>query len=216
MPRAHAGEQYAIEIVRHKSDGRQFCPRGMPFSLRRRGHPAAGRPAMIRAGLSSRLVYPSYARILIRPVIPDIGESRLLHRPPAAPSSSPKAACRLRAELGYMGTAVLGTTESRADGAYRAAVLVTSLDDVRETPHVGGLPANLLASWLDSAAPEAVTTGDFQQTRLMDGRTVWSAGHSVSGVHAVSSVDEVVGRVGREYLAARKRLLDELRTGRPQ
>lgn len=117
----------------------------------------------------------------------------------------------LGADLGYMGTRFIATTESRADDDYRAAVVAATLDDIRETPHVGGLPANLLAEWLEHAAPEAVATGDFRQTRLLDGRTVWSAGHSVSGVHTVSSVDEAVDRIRREYLDTRAELLDELR-----
>jgi nitronate monooxygenase len=37
-------------------------------------------------------------------------------------------------------------------------------------------------------------------------RDVWSAGHSVSGVHEVSSVSALVERMAAEYEAARSRL----------
>lgn len=121
----------------------------------------------------------------------------------------------LGVDLCYMGTRFIATTESRAPDEYRAAVVAATLDDVRETPHVGGLPANLLAEWLDTVAPETVSAGDFRQSRLLDGRPVWSAGHSVSGVHGVSSVDEIVGQVRAEYREARAHLVEQLRTEDP-
>ncbi|WP_405166785.1 nitronate monooxygenase [Nocardia sp. NBC_01499] len=118
------------------------------------------------------------------------------------------AAEALGVDLAYMGTGFIATTESLAPEDYRAAVVASSLDDVRQTAQVGGLPANLLAQWLESQLAPTVSAGDFQAERLMNGRTVWSAGHSVSGVHYVCSATEVIERVRLQYRDARNQLLE--------
>ncbi|MFB8000916.1 NAD(P)H-dependent flavin oxidoreductase [Nocardia sp. NPDC056000] len=118
------------------------------------------------------------------------------------------AARTLGADLAYMGTGFIATTESRAPQRYREAVVAATLDDVRQTDDVGGLPANLLAAWLDELHIQRVSAGDFRTERLLGGRTVWSAGHSVSGVHAVTSAAEVIERVRAEYREARDLLLE--------
>jgi hypothetical protein len=46
----------------------------------------------------------------------------------------------------------------------------------------------------------------FQQDRLLANRTAWSAGHSVSGVHQLSSVAAVVEALITDYVTARKAL----------
>ncbi|MFI7003326.1 NAD(P)H-dependent flavin oxidoreductase [Nocardia sp. NPDC050175] len=118
------------------------------------------------------------------------------------------AAEALGVDLAYMGTGFIATTESLAPEDYQAAVVAASLDDVRQTEQVGGLPANLLAEWLEAQRAPTVSAGDFQADRLMNGRTVWSAGHSVSGVHYVCSAAEVIDRVRLQYRAARNQLLE--------
>ncbi|MFJ4656768.1 NAD(P)H-dependent flavin oxidoreductase [Nocardia sp. NPDC088792] len=118
------------------------------------------------------------------------------------------AARALGADLAYMGTGFIATTESLAPQDYREAVVTATLDDIRQTAQLAGLPANLLAAWLESQAPQSVSAGDFQAERLLDGRTVWSAGHSVSGVHAVRSVAELIERVRAQYRDAHRHLFD--------
>ncbi|WP_442790826.1 NAD(P)H-dependent flavin oxidoreductase [Nocardia sp. NBC_01327] len=118
------------------------------------------------------------------------------------------AAQALGADLAYMGTGFIATPESLAREDYQAAVVAATLDDVRETAHIGGLPANLLTEWLEAHAAQQVSAGDFQTERLLGGQTVWSAGHSVSGVHGVVPAAEVIDRVRREYHQARTALLE--------
>lgn len=118
------------------------------------------------------------------------------------------AAELLGADLVYLGTRFIATRESAATDAYREALVASSLDDVRLSTRVGGIPASLLASWLDQAErtdprPE-MPTASFDQDRLLSNGTAWSAGHSVSGVSAVTSVAELVTTLAGQYAQARK------------
>jgi nitronate monooxygenase len=92
----------------------------------------------------------------------------------------------LGADLCYMGTPFIAAEESRADEAYRQAVVDASLDDVVMTAIPSGLPANFLREWWE-AQPEAATEraqqfpSGFSLCRPLGGRVAWGAGHSVSG-----------------------------------
>jgi nitronate monooxygenase len=118
------------------------------------------------------------------------------------------AAQTLGVDLVYVGTGFIATRESGAEDGYRQAVVSASLDEVRLSDSVGGIPASLLAEWLDAQHPAGVgATPDvegFQQDRLLANHTAWSAGHSVSGVHRLSSVAEVVDALISDYLTARQ------------
>jgi nitronate monooxygenase len=132
------------------------------------------------------------------------------------------AARILGADLAYLGTRFIATTESLAPPAYRDAVVAATLDDVTASTQVTGLPANVLTGWLRgtvSAAPDDVPDGShrpgpdgtamggFSVDRLLARRGVWAAGHSVSGTDAVIGVAELVTRLERELELARQRLL---------
>ena len=113
------------------------------------------------------------------------------------------AAQVLGSDLAYMGTPFIATRESLASAVYRAALVEATMDDVRLSDQVGGLPASLLGQWLDDREAAPVASGDFQQDRLVADPSVWSAGHGVTAVRDVTTVDELVSRLSREYDAAR-------------
>ncbi|HKP42129.1 nitronate monooxygenase [Mycobacterium sp.] len=122
----------------------------------------------------------------------------------------------LGVDLAYLGTRFIAASESMADDSYRQAVVDSTLDDVRLSSRVGGIPASLLGRWLDSVdnTTADVTTGaGFEQDRLLSNRTAWSAGHSVSSVSAVCSVSELVTTLAQEYRQARHDLRQGLVTG---
>ncbi|WP_330256103.1 nitronate monooxygenase [Nocardia sp. NBC_00565] len=118
------------------------------------------------------------------------------------------AAQVLGADLVYLGTRFIATTESSAGDDYRAALVESTLDDVRLSTRVGGIPASLLTAWLalDDESPPAIAAEGFQQDRLLRNRTAWSAGHSVAGVDAITSVDELVRTLTTQYELARNAL----------
>lgn len=107
------------------------------------------------------------------------------------------------ADLAYVGTRFIATSKSRASDEYRRAVVDSTLDDVKLSDRVGGIPASLLSAWLDRQAdPEGASDG-FAQDRLLSNGDAWSAGHSVSGVHGVTTVEELVAELAGQYQAAR-------------
>ena len=125
------------------------------------------------------------------------------------------AAEALGCDLAYMGTRFIATRESLAADGYKDMLVASSMDDVLLTKAFTGLQTNMLrpsivASGLDpDRLDEAVTP---QQAREMFGpggdgprrwTNVWSAGHAVSGVGAVQSVDDLVADVAADYARAR-------------
>ncbi len=125
-----------------------------------------------------------------------------------------QAAITLGCDLGYMGTRFIATRESMASEHYKQMLVASRLDDVQLTRAFTGLPANFLrpsivASGLDPAAlPEDLSVEEARQRygggvgphegprRWAD---VWSAGHSVSGVHDVPGVAELVRSIAAGF-----------------
>lgn len=114
------------------------------------------------------------------------------------------AAQVLGADIGYVGTPFIATTESLASVAYQRAVLDATLDDVRLSDAVSGLPASILAQWLENRETAPVAAGDFQEDRLVANPDVWSAGHAVTQVRRVATVADVVAGIRTEYEGARE------------
>ena len=126
-----------------------------------------------------------------------------------------QAARVLGCDLGYMGTRFIATLESAAPQAYKQMLVDSGMDDVILTPAFTGLPTSILrpsvqAAGLDTEALDRHPDPDVARALFGpegDGprrwRDIWSAGHSVSGVLGVPSVEELVGRLSSEYAAER-------------
>lgn len=127
-----------------------------------------------------------------------------------------RAAQVLGCDLAYMGTRFIATRESLAEDAYRQMLVDASIDDVLLTRAFTGLPTSMLLpairrAGLDPATLDETVTpstaaqqfGGASHGNTGDGprrwRDVWSAGHSVSGVRAVQSVDTLVAQVEQEF-----------------
>ena len=128
------------------------------------------------------------------------------------------AAEALGCDLAYMGTKFIATRESLAPDRYKEMLVASSADDILLTRAFTGLPTNMLrpsiaAAGLDPDALPERGAIDVAQDISVDARAarpkrwseIWSAGHSVSGIDAVRSVDELVARTLAEYRAARER-----------
>ena len=113
------------------------------------------------------------------------------------------AAQALGADLVYLGTRFIATTESRARPDYKSALVDSTLDDVTTSTQVSGLAANILTSWVreHGDAPSADSAG-FSHQRLLTGDQVWAAGHSASGTDDILPVRELVDRLVDEHRAA--------------
>jgi len=121
-----------------------------------------------------------------------------------------RAARVLGCDLAYMGTRFIATRESMAPPAYKQMLIDSSLDDVLLTRAFTGLETNMLrpsiaAAGLDQAALPARGTLDVGESINVDKartsrwRDIWSAGHSVSGVHDLPAVADLVDTLARDF-----------------
>ena len=131
------------------------------------------------------------------------------------------AAQAMGADLGYMGTRFINTTESQAEEAYRNMIIEAVSGDIIHTPAVSGIPANFMRQSLEAAGyamdklnqPGSVDYGE--KLKPVDEeakawKTVWSAGQGVSQIRDVLSVRDLTKRLTTEYRHARARLYPEL------
>ncbi len=127
------------------------------------------------------------------------------------------AAQAMGADLCYMGTRFINTTESMAETAYKTMISEAVSGDIIHTPAVSGIPANFMRQSLEAAGypmdklnqPAALDYGE--KLKPVDDeakawKTVWSAGQGVSGISDVVSVQALVKQLQEEYGNARQRL----------
>lgn len=120
------------------------------------------------------------------------------------------AARALGADLAYLGTRFLATSESLAGGPYRDMVVRAQASDVVYTPAVSGIPANFLAASLAAAGIDpADPPAEHEDVKAW--RDVWSAGHGVAAIADVPTVAELVDKLEADY----HRTLARLQGDRP-
>jgi nitronate monooxygenase len=130
-----------------------------------------------------------------------------------------RAAQALGCDLGYMGTKFIATRESMADIRYKQMLAASSADDVLLTTAFTGLQTNMLRPSIEAAGLDpdnlpprgAIDIGKdidigARESRPKRWKDIWSAGHSVSGVTEVMSVDEMIARTLAEYRTAAERV----------
>lgn len=127
-----------------------------------------------------------------------------------------RAAQLLGCDLAYMGTRFIACRESLAEDAYRQMLVEASIDDVLLTRAFTGLPTSMLLPAVRRAGLDPATLDETETAQTAaqmfggsthgnagDGprrwRDIWSAGHSVSGVTALQSVEALVAQVEQEF-----------------
>jgi nitronate monooxygenase len=110
------------------------------------------------------------------------------------------------ADLAYMGTGFIATNESAASPSYKEAVVSSQMDDIERTSALTGLETSMIKQTHAPVSDQPPRSDrPYDATILRDRAVVqdrFSAGHSVSGVHAVLDVAHVIARLQREYDAA--------------
>jgi nitronate monooxygenase len=109
------------------------------------------------------------------------------------------ASLALGAELTYLGTRFIPSSECAASEAYKQMVVDAGPEEIVYTDQVSGIHANFLrASIPDDTAPDRDPVGAAKRWK-----DIWSAGHGVAEIHAQQSVGEIVEQLVREYHDAR-------------
>lgn len=129
------------------------------------------------------------------------------------------AARVLGCDLGMMGTRFIATAESMATQRYKDMLVESNLDDVMLTQAFTGLDANMLrpsivAAGMDPKSlagpvtPEKARELFSEHSKEARGPKrwidIWSAGHTISGVDAITPASELIAQLAGEYEAARR------------
>jgi len=126
------------------------------------------------------------------------------------------AAQAIGADMAYIGTRFLATTEANALTEYKQMLVESGSDDVVYTSLFTGVKGNylrgsVLAAGLD---PDQLPEADKSKMNFGSGgnmdkkawRDIWSGGQGVGNIHDVLPAGEIVARMVQEYAVARARL----------
>ncbi|WP_336971755.1 nitronate monooxygenase family protein [Sphingobium aromaticiconvertens] len=126
------------------------------------------------------------------------------------------AAQAMGADLGYMGSAFIATSEANADAAYKQAIVDGSASDIVYSNLFTGVHGNYLKPSIIAAGmdPDNLPDSDpskmdFAATANGDKkawRDIWGCGQGIGAIKAVVPAAELVARLRREYDAALARL----------
>ena len=122
------------------------------------------------------------------------------------------SAMQMGADLAYMGTRFINTSESNAPEAYRQMIMDAGASDVTYTAAISGVHANFLSQSLKNAG---ITEEDLKKDHKIDfgseldteakaWKTIWSAGQGVATIDDVLSVGELVDQLSEEFKTAVK------------
>jgi nitronate monooxygenase len=126
------------------------------------------------------------------------------------------AAQAIGADMAYIGTRFLATTEANAMAEYKQMLVESGSDDVVYTSLFTGVKGNylrgsVLAAGLD---PDRLPEADKSKMNFGSGgnmekkawRDIWSGGQGVGNIHDILPAGDIVARMVQEYAAARARL----------
>ncbi|MGB5237247.1 MAG: nitronate monooxygenase [Flavobacteriaceae bacterium] len=120
------------------------------------------------------------------------------------------SAMQMGADLAYMGTRFINTSESNAPEAYRQMIMDAGASDVTYTAAISGVHANFLSQSLKNAGiteedlkkQHKVDFGSELDTEAKAWKTIWSAGQGVATIEDVLSVGDLVFELSKEFKTA--------------
>jgi nitronate monooxygenase len=126
------------------------------------------------------------------------------------------AALALGADMAYIGTRFLATTEARVPEGYKQMIVDSSSDDVVYTSLFTGVKGNYLARSVAAAGLDPASLPEADKSKMDFGsggnmekkawRDIWSGGQGVGNIHDVLPTAELVARMIGEYEETRRRL----------
>jgi nitronate monooxygenase len=126
------------------------------------------------------------------------------------------AALALGADMAYIGTRFLATTEAHVPEGYKQMIVDSSSDDVVYTSLFTGVKGNYLARSVAAAGLDPASLPEADKSKMDFGsggnmekkawRDIWSGGQGVGNIHDVLPAREVIARMVQEYDEARRRL----------
>ncbi|MFH1872435.1 MAG: nitronate monooxygenase family protein [Pseudomonadota bacterium] len=124
------------------------------------------------------------------------------------------AALAAGADLAYIGSAFIATTEANAQQAYKQMIVDSGADDIVYTNLFTGVHGNYLKKSIVAAGldPDQLPAADpssmnFGSNRIKPWKDVWGCGQGIGAVKAIESAGALVARFETEYRQARERVL---------
>jgi nitronate monooxygenase len=129
------------------------------------------------------------------------------------------AAQALGADMAYIGTRFLATTEAHVLPEYKQMLVDSSSDEVVYTSLFTGVKGNYLRRSVAAAGfdPDNMPEADKSRMNFGSGgnmekkawRDIWSGGQGIGNIHEILPARELVARMAQEYAEARSRLCAE-------
>ncbi|HMT79958.1 MAG TPA: nitronate monooxygenase family protein [Azonexus sp.] len=118
------------------------------------------------------------------------------------------------ADLAYIGTRFIATTEANAGDAYKQAIVDSAAADVVYTPYFTGVHGNYLKKSILAAGLDPANLPEKDKTAMNFGgstaakawKDIWGAGQGVGLIDEVLPTAELVIRLKQEYRAAKAAL----------
>ncbi|WP_294299083.1 nitronate monooxygenase family protein [uncultured Sphingomonas sp.] len=126
------------------------------------------------------------------------------------------AAQAMGADLAYIGSPFIATTEANAIDAYKQGVVAGRASDIVYSNLFTGVHGNYLRASIEAAGldPDNLPEGDLKTmnfggnegSKAKAWRDIWGSGQGIGAVDAVVPAGDYVAKLAREYAAARARL----------
>jgi nitronate monooxygenase len=119
------------------------------------------------------------------------------------------------ADMAYIGSPFIATTEARASDAYKQAIVDAQASDIVYSNYFTGIHGNYMKASIIAAGMDPDNLPVADPSKMDFGaansgakawKDIWGAGQGVSAVKAVEPVSALVDRLASEYAAAKVRL----------
>ena len=135
-----------------------------------------------------------------------------------ANGASVLGALAMGADLAYIGSAFIATTEARASSAYKQMIVDSSASDILYTNLFTGVHGNYLRPSVVAAGLDPDKLPEAEQVKMDFGtsgdkdfrawRDIWGSGQGIGAVKATVPAGELVERLAREFAEAKAGLAD--------
>jgi nitronate monooxygenase len=123
------------------------------------------------------------------------------------------SAMQMGADLAYLGTRFINTTEANASDDYKEMIIEIGASDIVYTAAISGVSANFMQKslenngitkelWDNKAKIDFGKELDAAQAETKAWKTLWSAGQGVATIHDVLPVAELVNQMKEEFKTA--------------
>ena len=117
------------------------------------------------------------------------------------------------ADLAYVGSPFIATTEANASDDYKQGIVASGAADIIYTDLFTGIHGNYLRGSIEAAGldPQALAAGNVETMKFGgDGakawKDIWGSGQGIGAIDRVQPAGEFIALLGEQYAAAKRSL----------